>query len=204
MLWVQGMRRRRDLRRHPRFDGAALTARLKVDGRVHLQAVVENLSLGGACVRLSPPCSPGKNVLLEVKRGSGRGLRLVGRVVAEAARGRGVRIRFNPASAASTAELHALLRGLGGEEESVTSPATDPEAYEFRSIALTDLETEELGFDIDEQEPELLLIDVVQGVPLDEEPTVIVRTQRIQELERRLDQIRRNARTLQELEALTG
>jgi hypothetical protein len=206
------MRRHHELRRHPRFDGAALKALLKVDGRTHAQAVIENLSLGGACVRLSPPCAAGKNVLLEVKRGSDRGLRLVGRVIAQAARGRGVRIRFNPSSAACTAELHALLRGLGGEEEIVTSPTTDPEAYEFRSLSLPELEleTQEMEFDIDEQEPELELVEVVEaadivlGVDLCEEPTVQVRAQRIEELERRLDQIRRNARTLLDLEALAS
>jgi len=198
---------RRDQRRHPRFDGAGLQAMLKVDGRVHVKAVVENVSLGGACVRLSPPCAPGKNVLLEVRSGSSRGLRLVGRVIAEAARGRGVRIRFNPTSASSTAELHALLRGLGGEEETVTSPTTDPEAYEFRSL---ELETGELEFEIDVEEPELLLVDVVEaaeiveGVPIDDEPTVVMRQQRIADLERRLEQIRRNARTLLDLEALAS
>ena len=58
------MRRASEKRRHPRFVGTRIWARLKVEGEI-AEAVIENVSLGGALVRLSRECEPGKNVILQ-------------------------------------------------------------------------------------------------------------------------------------------
>jgi hypothetical protein len=140
------MRRVAEKRRHPRFDGKGIWARLKVDGALG-EAVVQNVSLGGALVHTRSRCEAGKNVMLEL-RGAQRDLRLVGRIVGVARSG-SARIRFNPSSQRHAEELDALIRGLPADS-TFSSCATDPEAFEFHEVklALDD------SFDIDVQEPE--------------------------------------------------
>jgi len=175
-----------DQRRHPRFDGATLKARLRVDGE-DTNAVIENVSLGGALVAALDECAVGKNVLLELE-----GLRLVGRVIGAMERGR-LRIRFNPTSPICTSKLYSLINELSGNDISpqptqlhpvAVSSTARTEAFEFHTI------------DLDDDEVELDLVEVVQ----DDEPTVINDMQkRIADLERELERARRNARTLEEI-----
>lgn len=177
-----------DQRRHPRFDGAGLDVRLKVDGSVHDEAVIENVSLGGALIALRGSCSTGKNVLLELDGG----VRVVGRVIAVLPRGHGralpgLRVRFNPASAACTAKLYSVIRRLPEEGSFAAAPT---EAFEFHSIEL-DLTQDD---DFSEEVP-IDLVDVIE-----DEPTVIdAMARRIADLERQLATVRRNARTLEEV-----
>jgi hypothetical protein len=172
-----------DKRRHPRFEAAGLDVRLKVDGALVHDAVVENLSLGGALVGLHKVCGEGKNVLLEVGE-----LKLVARVVAVLPRGHGrsqpaLRLRFNPAAPGCTEKLYALIRDLPAEGTFAAAPT---EAYEFHPRML-------------DEDDDDLTIDLVEEV-LDDAPTVIdVMAQRIVELERQLATVRHNARTLEEL-----
>src|SRR6185436_19333530 len=91
-------------RRHPRFFGSDLFARLKQQ-----DVTIENISLGGALLDLPNPPRAGEAVMLELWF-EGHALNLPGKVVrSEAHR---ARIRFNAASACSAAELYALVRSL--------------------------------------------------------------------------------------------
>lgn len=153
------MRRASEKRRHPRFDGSGLWARVTVSGSI-AEAQIENVSLGGALVGMSRLCEPGRNIMIEV-RGAQRDLRLVGRVVGYLPKGRGrskpaARVRFNPSSQRHIDQLHALIRGLPGDADTFSSTMTDPEAFEFHEIKFELAET----FDIDVQEPEYELCDV--------------------------------------------
>src|SRR5438105_4440041 len=113
------MRRASEKRKHPRFDGSNLWARVKVDGIV-TEAELENVSLGGARLRVSKAssraCVPERNVIIEL-RGAQSDLRLVGRVVGVVQPARGetkpaARVRFNPSSQRHLDQLQAMIRGL--------------------------------------------------------------------------------------------
>ncbi len=155
------MRRASEKRRHPRYEGSGLWARIKIDGAV-TPAEVENVSLGGALVVMNRLCPPGKNVMLEV-RGAQRDLRLVGRVIGFVPKGPGrskpaARVQFNPSSQRHTEQLYALIRGLPSDVATFSSRFTDPEAFEFHEVKLALADT----FDIDVEEPEYELCDEVE------------------------------------------
>lgn len=142
------MRRVSDKRRHPRFDGVGLWARVKMDGEL-CEAVIENISLGGALVGLRTVSPTSRNLLVEL-RGAQRDLRLVGRIVGVEPRSRhrenpAARVRFNPSSTTSLDQLYALIRGLP-KESSFSSSPTDPEAFEFHQVKLRERDDD---FDID-------------------------------------------------------
>src|SRR5689334_25447988 len=91
-------------RRHPRFFGSDLFARV----RSHA-VTVENISLGGALLDLPNPPRAGQTVMLELWF-EGHVLELPAKVVrAEPHR---AHIRFSGASAGSAADLYALVRSL--------------------------------------------------------------------------------------------
>lgn len=159
VLTAPPMRRASEKRRHPRYDGSGLWARLKIDGAI-TPAELENVSLGGALVAMNRLCPPGKNVMLEL-RGSQKDLRVVGRVVGFLPKGKGrrtpaARVCFNASSQRHTEQLYALIRGLPADCQTFSSCMTDPEAFEFHEIKLQLDDT----FDIDVDEPEYELSQV--------------------------------------------
>jgi hypothetical protein len=145
-----------DKRKHLRHDATPLHVKLKVDGRVHPEAIVENVSLGGCMVMLSEPCALGKNVLLEL-RDSKRTVRLVGRVIATVPKGKdrelpAMRLRFQQVSEQLRSELSALLDALTSGEgfrgRDLSGYRFPGETGEFRPV-----QPDTLDVDIEEQAP---------------------------------------------------
>ena len=143
-------------RKHARYDGSGLWARVKIDG-VFSEAHVENVSLGGALLGLRFACPTGKNVLLDL-RGVQRDLRLVGRVIGVLpARSRktttltGARVRFNAPGERTLDQLDALIRRLPVTHLRSAAPT-------FHELKLADTTTDdddEVDFEIvhDTDEP---------------------------------------------------
>lgn len=141
-------------RKHPRYDGSGIWARVKIDG-VLTEAQIDNVSLGGALLGLRYFTPIGKNVLLDI-RAAQRDLRLVGRVVGTIPRGRqrslhalhGARVRFNTPSKSTEDALFALIRGMPADTTCGRS-RTDPEAFEFHELKLDDT----FDIDVEGEEP---------------------------------------------------
>lgn len=141
-------------RKHARYDGSGLWARLKVEGEF-CEAQLENVSLGGALVTTRWSCAAGRNVLLEL-RGAQRDVSLVGRVIAVVPKGKGrtrpaARIKFNPSSRRNSDQLFALIRGLPGDDRLAMRP-TDPEAFEFHELKFADPDDFEIVVALDDDE----------------------------------------------------
>jgi Tfp pilus assembly protein PilZ len=115
--WQDGpLARRSDKRRHPRYDGTPLHVRLKIEGRTHPEAMLENISVGGALVMVDDACAPGKNVLLELRDAKDH-VKVVARVVEILPKNRrrevpAMRLRFQGSSDATTAKLRRVIRRL--------------------------------------------------------------------------------------------
>lgn len=128
-------------RKHPRIEAEGLAGHLKHDQEVVLGLGVENVSLGGALLRCNTPLPVGTPVQIELARPGMKSIKLVGRVIGEAPvkrpstkRGtRGMRIRFNPASAEMTSRLDELVHTLyfPSRATPVPSDAPPPQAGDF-------------------------------------------------------------------------